>query len=339
MRGDYRAEHQRTTTTTSNFVPPSLRISLSFDGEAIVRNEDEKTPSPPKVRDPVRMSFSADGEAVIRTGNEPSPLKNRAPALSGQQSRPGTLRRCHSAVTLGTTSGVSSLKEKLFGRSRDSRAWERYCDNDARSALSPNNAGSGPSGSAVNPARALLTRRKSESGKTNPLSPRTSVPNALLPASGPPPEKRTKLSRTVSSLGRLESESRYSTSTSLTGTKQGATKDSTKKIAVYEDGDSDKENWIPGTQISSTRRRRPANRRRSGLGQMSANARRGAGNPQVLARTKRPNGVRAQPPSNTKTGSYLSEDGDGVSEHQTPSQVDDLDCVQGLLSLSQGAWG
>ena len=329
LRGTYRAERRQTVGT---FVPPSLRISLSVDGQAVVRGENEKTPSPQKPRDPVRISFSSDGEAVVRTANEPSPCKDRAAVLSARQARFGTLRRCNSAVSLGrTTSGVPSLRERLFGRSRDSRAWELYCDTDARSAL----IGDGES-SADTP----LARRKSESLTTKPLTSRLS--DTFLRPPGPPPQKRKKLSRAVSSLGRLESDTQHSTS------KLAVYKDNDDKpLGEYYAGDSDKENWFPGTQISSARRRKPANPRRTAQGlsaNMSAASRRSAGNPQVLGRSRRPNGVHPSLPSGTKHASFLSEDENGsVSKFMrgtgSASQVeDDFDPVQGLLSLSQGAW-
>lgn len=269
----------------------------------------------------------------MRTANEPSPCKDRAAVLSARQARFGTLRRCNSAVSLGrTASGVSSLRERLFGRSRDSRAWELYCDTDARSALT---------GEGDSPADTPLSRRKSESLTTKPLTSRIS--NTFLRAPGQPPQKRKKLSRTVSSLGRLESDTQYPTGSKFTVYKDN----DGKSLEEYHAGDSDKENWIPGTQISGTRRRKPANPRRTAQGlsaNMSAASRRGAGNPQVLGRSRRPNGLRPSLPPGTKHASFLSEDENGsVAKFMrgtcSASQVeDDFDPVQGLLSLSQGAW-
>lgn len=327
----FRSERRQTVGT---FIPPSLRISLSFDGEAIVRGENEKTPSPQKPRDPVRISFSADGEAVVRTADEPSPCKDRVAVASARRAKFGTLRRCNSAVSLGRTStGVSSLRERLFGRSRDSRAWELYCDTDARSALTSSQGEDAPA----------EARRKSDSTTAKPRTSRSS--NTSQRPSGPPPQKRKKLSRTVSSLGRLESDSLYSTGPG--NSKLEVFKDDDKDHEEYHAGDSDKENWIPGTQVSSVRRHKPTNPRRTAQGlstKMSANSRQGAGNPQVLGRSRRPNGVRPSLPSGTKHASFLSEDENGpISKFMrgvgSKGQVeDDFDPVQGLLSLSQGAW-
>ena len=119
---------------------PSLRISLSFDGEALLRKQGEPTPSPPKARTAVRISLSSDGEALIRTQDEPSPSKNRLRFVPGRVPRQTSLRRSVSAINFGTPGASPLVREgngmKPFGRSRDARMWETYCDNDARSALS-----------------------------------------------------------------------------------------------------------------------------------------------------------------------------------------------------------
>ncbi|KAL1960434.1 hypothetical protein VTO42DRAFT_7733 [Malbranchea cinnamomea] len=321
MHAAFRSERRQATGTSGSSVPPSLRISLSFDGEAILRKEDEKTPSPPKLRDPVRISFSADGEAVVRTASEPSPCKNRASILSARQARFGTLRRCHSVNSLGTTSGVSSLRERLFGRSRDSRAWE-LCDTDARSALS----------STQGESRCGSITAKSKLGHVKSSTPQAAR-NTFMTPQGPPSVKRTKLSRTVSLSGRLESDSQLLV----------ATKDGPKSFKEYYDGDSDKENWIPGTRISSVHQRRSTDRQRIAQG---LTQRPGTENMQVLGKSRRPNGVRPSLPTGSKHASALSQDENSGAAlnlirgtNGNTSQVEeDFDCVQGLLSLSQGAW-
>lgn len=267
--------------------PPSLRISLSFDGEALVRKEDEMTPSPPKGRSALRISMSSDGEAVIRADNEPSPSKNRLVRTRRPVAR-GSLRRSHSAMLPVT----ARVPDRLFGRSRDPRIWESTVDTDARSALSNSTSTDGTS-----PGLSLgLHRSRSQrslSSRQNILA--NQSPGAGAGA-GPVHDKRRKLSRTVSSLGRLESNNRNPAKTV-----------SMAKSKLGEDGDENKENWIPGTRMSNVARRRTT---------VSHHAR------PVLADS---NQKRSRPP---------------LHKHASvpASQNEDLDCIQGLLSLSQGAW-
>ncbi|RAO67637.1 uncharacterized protein BHQ10_003649 [Talaromyces amestolkiae] len=236
--------------------PPSLRISMSFDGEALLRKEGEPTPSPPKARTAVRISLSSDGEALIRTQDEPSPSKNRLRFVPGRVPRQTSLRRSVSAINFGTPGGSPLAREgngmKPFGRSRDARMWETYCDNDARSALSTP-LSSQPSNSTRTPG--LYRSGSHRSAARHSLS----KPNFSSPAIGTnnqpdvvevSREKRRKLSRTLSSLGRLESVQKAS---HLAHDSNGGLKSFHKagKEGVergdLEAGDSDKENWVPGT--------------------------------------------------------------------------------------------
>lgn len=263
--------------------PPSLRISLSFDGEALVRKEDEMTPSPPKGRSALRISMSSDGEAVIRADNEPSPSKNRLVRTRRPVAR-GSLRRSHSAMLPVT----ARVPDRLFGRSRDPRIWESTVDTDARSALSNSTSTDGTS-----PGLSLgLHRSRSQRS----LSSRQNILANPSPGAGPVHDKRRKLSRTVSSLGRLESNNRNPVKAVPMA-----------KSKLGDDGDENKENWIPGTRMSNVPRRRTT---------LSHHAR------PVLADS---NQKRSRPP---------------LHKHASvpASQNEDLDCIQGLLSLSQGAW-
>ncbi|KAF9893025.1 hypothetical protein FE257_012436 [Aspergillus nanangensis] len=337
------APQSMTPTALQEFKsPPSLRISLSFDGEAMVRKEGELTPSPPKGRNALRIAMSSDGKAVIRAEGEPSPSKNRISMFSTRKSRLGGLRRSNSAVTLGTPRG-SMDKERLFGRSRDPRNWESVFDTDARSALStPTSAQSMPASASPGLFRSASQRSltRSLSGRyPNTPTPSSDYLNTPVPQSSR--EKRRKISRTVSSLGRLESnlngtgKAQYRSKTSHP-LDQGAKDDA-------EGGDSDKENWIPGTRVSHVRRRaashhqspRPvlresngrdgklikgglSNGKQSRLSQLSQR-KAGGGNSKVA------------PGGDADVSSFMSSGG-------SASQEEDLDCIQGLLSLSQGAW-
>lgn len=325
--------------TKTDFVPPSLRISLSFDGEAMIRTEEEKTPSPPKDRrSALRISMSSDGEALIRASNEasPSPSKDRVAMLNNRRSRFGTLQRSSSAISPGELASPSSelrgSKNKLFGRSRDSRNWELHCDTDARSALSA----SSPHGHPTSLSRTSSNRslKRKSSGNRNTLAPRPDLENAAVTAKES--SGKRKMSRTVSSVARLQSES--------DGKKSKPGKPADNDID-FEVGDSDKENWLPGTQTSNIRRRgAPGNRRRPALQQSRSAGGRSEGKQLSNSSNKRLKSSRdrgsevnkenseAVPEIDEEVAAFMAGGSTGTS------QEEDLDCIQGLLSLSQGAW-
>ena len=307
--------------------PPSLRLSLSFDGEAMVRRQDEMTPSPPKGRNALRISMSSDGKAVIRAENEPSPSKNRVAMFSARRTKLSSLRRSNSAIFPATPRVGMGEKDRVFGRSRDPRNWESIFDTDARSALStPTSAHTAPNASpGLFQSRSQRSLTRSASQRHGPLAVHTDTP--VSQSMG---EKRRKLSRAVSSLGRLETDlTRQSVSSSKLFKSMPK---SNKSVLELDPGDSDKENWVPGTRSSHVRRRTTSHAPRPAL--REANPNRGLG---LISNGKRNRSVAASP--RNKAPHHLSEDVAAFMATGTGgSQEDDLDCVQGLLSLSQGAW-
>lgn len=311
--------------------PPSLRLSLSFDGEAMVRKEDEMTPSPPKGRNALRIAMSSDGKAVIRSENEPSPSKNRAAMFSVRRTKLSGLRRSSSAIFPATPRAVTTEKDRNFGRSRDPRNWESFFDTDARSALStPTSSQTAPNASpSLFQSRSNRTLSRSISGRQSFVSVHADA--SRTPISQAMGEKRRKLSRTVSSLGRLETERNRSTNQSSKLSKSLTSKSGKRDLEI-DTGDSDKENWIPGTRATPVRRRTASHAPRPAL--REANRNRGLG---IIS-----NGKRNRPFASGTQGKAPAELSADVSAFMTGgpggSQEDDLDCVQGLLSLSQGAW-
>ncbi|KAL5334340.1 hypothetical protein BJX70DRAFT_22555 [Aspergillus crustosus] len=315
--------------------PPSLRISMSFDGEAMVRREGEMTPSPPQNRNSLRISMSADGKAVICANGEPSPSKNRISMFSARKPRLGTLRRSNSAAAALSTPRSSLERERSFGRSRDPRNWESFFDPDARSALSSPFSSQSTPNSALRHGPRSLTRSLS-ARHTSLLTP---TENQGTPITQAMREKRRKLSRTVSSLGRLE-----------TGRKVLAEKTPSSSLKIsktpkddldLEAGDSDKENWVPGTRVSQTRRRTVSHQVPRPI-LKDANGR--DSRPLNKAAAAAAGRSRLSQPSHRKTSGSKSMSGLGtdisalISGGNSASQEEDLDCIQGLLSLSQGAW-
>ncbi|PGH02884.1 hypothetical protein AJ80_08782 [Polytolypa hystricis UAMH7299] len=333
-------------------MPPPLRISLSFDGEAVVRREGEKTPSPPRPRD-MRISMSADGEALIKSAHEASPSKKPTSLLQARRPPFGGLRRSSSAIVLGSSvRTVGQVEAKTFGRSRDARTWELHCDTDARSALSLSSAKLRRY-SVTSPLALFTTRdgskaqRKSEPEKRKVLSTRTNLPNVLNTVVQPT-GKRQKLSRAVSSLARLESDRNILANKASSNISKKAEKTaghgSKRAFDIYHSGDSDKENWVPGTRVSNVRRR--------GTQQQQRDRRSLLQKPTAAGRGMNSSRARQQSKANKENYAVASDDDDD-DEHDDAedeeiarfmagaggsTQEDDLDCVQGLLSLSQGAW-
>lgn len=342
LRGDASEAQPVLETNASKDVksPPSLRISMSFDGEAMVRKEGELTPSPPKGRNALRISMSSDGKAVIRGDDEPSPSKNRISMFSTRKSRFAGLRRSSSAILPRTPRVNMGEKERVFGRSRDPRNWESVFDTDARSALStPASTQSAPHTASPGLFRRSLTRthsaRQNILAANSPAHPDTPVP---LQTGA---DKRRKLSRTVSSLGRLESN-RGNSMGNISGNPLKLSKvlANTKKDSEdLEYGDSDKENWVPGTRMSNIRRRTTTSHNTRPVLKES-NGRSGRVNQNLGTAGKRsrlhqgPQQRKASAPEvGSEVSSFMAGNGGGSA-----SQEEDLDCIQGLLSLSQGAW-
>ncbi|PCH06607.1 Homeodomain [Penicillium occitanis (nom. inval.)] len=333
--------------------PPSLRISMSFDGQALLRKQGEPTPSPPKARTAVRISLSSDGEALIRTQDEPSPSKNRLRLIPGRVPRQTSLRRSVSAINFGTPGASPLVREgsgtRPFGRSRDARMWETYCDNDARSALSTPLSSQSPNsvrtpGLYRSGSHRSLARHSFS--KPNLSSPAIGTNNQLVVAEVSR-EKRRKLSRTVSSLGRLESVQKTS---HITHDSSGGLKSTHKtgKEGVrhwdLEAGDSDKENWVPGTSRRPDPRRHQRAKSHTQRSVLKENGIRKNTVVDDLALTKNgrlyrgPRGSKDVKGSSQTAAKLDAEVAAFMTKTGSSSREEDLDCIQGLLSLSQGAW-
>lgn len=327
--------------------PPSLRISMSGNGEALLRPKGELTPSPPKARTAVRISMSSDGEALIRTEDEPSPSKNRLRVVLSRAPRKSGLQRSVSAINFGASRATPINREggggnKPFGRSRDARTWESYCDNDARSALS----------TPVSSQRAGAVRTPGlyRSGSHRSLARASSTNSSISPQFGVVgvSEKRRKLSRTVSSLGRLESTQRAMSSKTNNSTNRFQ---STSKVVKgstdymsWEAGDSDKENWVPGTQRRASPRRHARALSHAERLVLKENGVRKNTTVDDLALGKQgrlnrgPRGTKDTKDMPLSTTRLDAEVAAFMSKNSSSSREEDLHCIQGLLSLSQGAW-
>lgn len=332
---------------------PSLRLSQT---EQDARSEPQRAPQPAaapanadsdrrlkKASSYVRLSMSFDGKATVVTkdGSSPSPPRASQILLQSGSGGPIAPPNLVPAEQASNSAARTSLQRSSSGRSRDSRAWEFWCDKDARSELE-DKAQKDSSGSAAD-AIGLL---RSASGRSI-LGAIPAKRNSLL-SRHPPDAKRAKLDskrppmqRSSTSTGRLQRGS-DDVATSIGKPRQRLKY--SESASVYIPGNlSDKENWSPETEgphhDHSSGRAGQSLSGRAALGE-----KRNPGNSFVKPTTGRtmskatssgvPNSEIADPEADPELAAFMG----GARKSNSISSEDDLDCVQGLLSLSQGNW-
>lgn len=268
-------------------------------------------PVPTKKSSFVRLAMTVDGAVKVRTSDEatPSPPKQRAPPPNLSSRRSSGINRSQSAVE-----GAFEFKDinppirhvggAGFGRSRDARTWEFYCDRDASDALSTQIEAE-RNGSAIGAIN--LIRSHSQRAKNHTLSPNPMKQN----------KRRVPVEQNIEKPKLVRTQSSTSHTQNLGSTSDvQESKAKRPKHARASSGDSDKENWAPGTRTSQNplRRMHPSAPRSSIL---------------------RDNETRHQRALSGDDTGREQEKGGVVKEK---AKGDDLDCIQGLLSLSQGAW-
>lgn len=288
-----------------------VRISTNEDGTARVVTDLDKSPSPPHPKtNPATFARAAIG-----------------------------LRRCYSAAGLNDRLAAASTAEERspkiprtssnLGRSRDSRAWEFWCDPDSRYNTSlttrAEQEGSGSAADAIGLLRAnRKVLAKNQSRQNTPVMSRnrssttSSEKNGVKKSRGP-------MQRASTSFGRLQS------------------KESKKELGSETEDlpqtESDKENWEPDQPHS----RGPSGptgsqRTRKILGEnteiMSQSSSLGA----MLASERGKNGARKNSDPEQDEELRLFMNGDGLSGRSAVSSAEEAGCVEGLLKLSQGQW-
>lgn len=298
----------------------------------------------------VRLSLSMDGKARVITGADDPPSPPRMWSSQGSnnpEKRPngGGLQRSHSALEPFELPSAFP-RRSMAGRSRDARTWEFYCDSEAGNTLTTQ-AELERSGSAVGPIGLL------RSGSNKAMRPNRNKGNVLnqnhqytkTPKSEAQSAVRPNLGRTFSSVARLQTidgnEQRFLANSSGKDPKRKLP----SSIFEDEDGDSDKENWEPGTQ------RRPAQRRRA---TQSQGLRRGVleESPVIPSQSSslesllnrensspRPKRKQLEEPGQENNlGEAHDEFADLIQPSSLPRAREDLEGVQNLLALSQASW-
>lgn len=289
-----------------------VRIRTNEDGTARVITDLDKTPSPPHPKsNPAAFSRAAAG---LRRSYSAAGLNDRLEAARGEPSP--KLARTSSHV----------------GRSRDSRAWEFWCDPDSRSTTSlTTRAEQEGSGSAADAIGILRANRKilaqNHARQNTPLKSRQTSHKML----GSPGVKKSRgpMQRAATVNGRFSTKEYQ---------KKGGDETESDEMPQTE---SDKENWEPEVAPSARRYQvatPPAARRaRQILGEntevMSQSSSLGA----LLARDKGKGGKGiVDPEQDDELSSFMG--GDDASGRASLGSAEEAGCVEGLLKLSQGQW-
>ncbi|KAI9717677.1 MAG: hypothetical protein M1812_004622 [Candelaria pacifica] len=362
-------ETQPTDSTSSYPGRSSHNSSLSTTGLGYISNRRNATSSFPKADDPpnmgghpkdkassvdapglkrtisqIRLSLSFDGKAqVITEDNSPPRRKPVAPTLVTQHAG---LQRSQSEVGLNAITKQSQSENFLplirrmpSGRSRDSRAWDFYCDRDARNALSVK-AEQEQSGSAVG-AIGLLRSRSNGAlhANFNKRNLQTSRPDAAKRIkSMATVVQKPKLGRASSSIARLQTTDATVKKQVVKGKSKVAK--SGQEGVVLSNGDSDKENWEPGMQQVDLRKRRIPQtnglRRRRILKENSTIPSQSTSLGALMSREHKETDAvsvdeNKDPEEDPEVAEFMAGSGESREE-------DDLECVENLLSLSQGTW-
>ena len=297
----------------------------------------------------VRLSLSLDGKAEVttRTGMTPSPPRLQAVPLSNSAPRVNLgLQRSFSAVEPLKKSAEGAFqmpysRRPMAGRSRDARTWEFYCDSDARNALTEQ-AEREEKGSAT--AAIGLIRSRSQNNKVmtpnaNKRIAHTQKPESTKRLKGDGSKTgKPKLARATSSFARLQTISANSVKQKPAKAGDKDPKSSSQPTIYQEyEGDSDKENWEPGTQMSNLRRRKPAGFQRvNRILEESLHVPSQSSSLDALMNRR----SSAKNSNNEKWNSSVEVDEEVAAfmGENAPHEEEELDCVQNLLSLSQAAW-
>ncbi|KAI9802994.1 MAG: hypothetical protein M1825_002227 [Sarcosagium campestre] len=317
-----------------------------FDNNNLLANKVEGRQKPHQIRrtaSMVHLSLSVEGKAQVVTGEEMSPPKPSRLKQLGDYIPNGRLERSHSDLTIGEkarlhkeTAGETFIRDAPVGRSRDSRAWEFSCDSEARDALSAK-AELAQSGSAVGAIGLLRARsgnsllpsvaRQKEGHLRRDVLGRAKVKNG---------KGKSKLSRTSSAFARMQ-----------TNPPQGEL--SVKKAQAEfwsPSGDSDKENWVPGTReaLQPRHRVRPTEEQSVPFHENNKTPSHCSGPGVTPIRNRVSKNASLENSYGHKRKGSGSEQGTAAKfviledESDAPRGAEDLDCVQNLLSLSQGNW-
>lgn len=339
--------------------PPSssqVRLSLSLEGKAELVSSQ---PSPPR---PVASQLSAEADTL-------PPVRTHRTLHRSRSALPG--------ITLPPISTLTAhLPPQLkHGRSRNVHAWESCCEADVRDELTmqAENESSGSAVAAISLLRSSSSTSSLSSLLNNDVGSGVLRSNSTKRNAAPAPRtgaKKVKLSRASSSVARMQTVpplAMEKDANVVIDTPEPIKKSHKAGIVnlLSPSGDSDKENWSPDEHGNSHRRRplpeppaksvdvaAPAgdnHLRRLGrvLGEQN-----GLNNkPMLGSRANTSTMLRQKGAKHAGSPLMIFEDSEKASREGTPNEVErfmrgevspskkpDMDCIAGLLSLSQGNW-
>lgn len=334
--------------TTHGSISGSRRETEAVDQGLSCQSQVANMPEPrlKKSSSFVRLSMTSEGKATIITKDTSSPSPPRL-----QQSSQTSSLSTHEPKPLVCTSASanSALLERRVqrtstGRSRDSRAWEFWCDKDARGDLE-DKAEKDASGSAAD-AIGLL---RSTSGRSI-LGPIPSVRNSTTLRRQPGlrhskgDAAKPTLRKPSTSFGRLQQHENQSANSIRKAMSLTKHPESSATSIHIPGNDSDKENWSPETGLYSADR---AEFGADAAGHSLSTTRPLTG-PIGVPRHNMASTKGIVEPTSGKPVSSSENDPEADPElvafmrhgrkSNSVSEEEDLDCVHGLLSLSQGNW-
>lgn len=287
-----------------------VRIATNEDGSARVVTDLDKTPSPPHPKTtPVSFARAAAG---LRRSYSAAGLNDRL-----------------FAAARGEPSPKMARVSPNIGRSRDSRAWEFWCDPDTRHNTSLTaRAEQEGSGSAADAIGLLRANRKilaqNQARQNTPLKSRQSS-HRVFGSSG------VKKSRV--SMQRASTFNVFSSSKKQKGGDETESDD-------FPSTESDKENWEPDMPKSVRRRGfatpASATRPRQVLGENTNIISQSASLGALLAKAKKGGKGTVDPEQDDELRAFMT--GDNGSARTNLSSAEEAGCVEGLLALSQGQW-
>ena len=279
----------------------------------------------------VRLSMGADGNAKIVTEEDESSIS--LPQIQAFEppasSAPATLHVDSDRLAQSDTprdKPVQASRRKPSGRSRDSRAWEFWCDRDARTELEEkaNQEASGSAADAIG-----LIRSSSGRGVLGSLSAKRQSLSRQGSAVKRVKTGRVPLLQRSHSVQNKRPASFYSESDDTFAAPRKFKKTASGLGIQMPMTDSDKENWSPERQSTVD------------LAEVEVDDEDVAESPAETANifsstkfTQKSLGLSDSSEDDEETTTPTERE----RKSQSVSEEEELDCVQGLLSLSQGNW-
>lgn len=259
----------------------------------------------------VRLSMNAEGKAEIVTkdASSPSPPRPKQALILPEVA-------LHHTTTPNFPSS-QGLQRSASRRSRDSRSWEFWCDKESRSELesTAEKAASGSAAGAIGLLRTASGRNILGAVSTKRNS---AFSNHMATVKRSKLGQRKPLQRASTSLGRLQSKHGH------LGACLPKLKHSGSAASLHIKGnESDKENWSPerGSDFD-------AEETDGELGRRDVAAQGQSRSRTISGRKRQPHNGENDPEADAELSEFM----------RGGRKNDDLDCVQGLLSLSQGNW-